>query len=222
VDLHFYNESIRLHGVGRTLYHAAYRALSQVIQVAVWNAIVVDLDTIDRAFLVDPRRRRGCLLEAGAMRPHTRDPENRLTDGFIDAAIGRGDLCYALFDGDALASYGWYARRPVPLAEIDRGLILHFDPAYVYMYHCFTHPRYRGQRLHAIGAAAALEAHAEAGSKGLVAYVDSSNFASLKSYHRIGCRTFGHVALLKVGREHVCRATLGCKKYDFRVEPAEG
>ncbi len=63
-------------------------------------------------------------------------------------ALARGDRCYAVLDGDRLASYGWYATRPLIVAA---GLDLDFDPAYAYMHTGYTHADYRGKRLHAIG-----------------------------------------------------------------------
>jgi hypothetical protein len=70
--------------------------------------------------------------------------------------------------------------------------------------------------------AAALEELAEAGLSGLLAYVVSSNFASLKSCHRMGFENFGHLIMFKIGSRQVWHATAGCKKYGFRVEAAGG
>jgi hypothetical protein len=218
MNLHFYRDSLNDHGVSATLYHAAYRAANQVTRLAVWNGLAITLGGVDGRFRTDPKRAEGRMLEAAAMRPYTKNKENGLTDAFLDEVIAKGDRCFAFFDGEVLTSYGWYSTQPTRLTEISNSLVLSFDPTYVYMYNGFTLPKYRGQRLHALGMAAALEAYAKEGHKGLVSYVDSSNFASLKSCSRMGFRTFGHVVLLKVGKQYLCRATPGCKEYDFRVE----
>ncbi len=55
------------------------------------------------------------------------------------------------------------------------------------------------------------------GLKGIVSYVDATNFASLKSCYRMGYQTFGPLAVLKIGGRFVCRATPSCKAHDFRV-----
>jgi len=53
----------------------------------------------------------------------------------------RGDRCYALFDGELLAAYGWYSDLPTP---IDEHFVLHFDRTYTYMYGVgYTLPAYR-------------------------------------------------------------------------------
>ena len=77
-------------------------------------------------------------------------------------------------------------------------MTLHFSPEYVYMYKGFTHPNYRGQRLHAIGMNLALQEYLDRGYRGLVSYIESNNFSSLKSAYRVGYRDFGRVAVWKI------------------------
>ena len=135
---------------------------------------------------------------------------------FLREARARGDRCYALFDGEALAAYGWYSSAAT---LIDGHFELHFDSRYTYMYKGYTVPEYRGRRLHAVGMCRALREFAEEGRKGLISWVYSNNFASLQSVARMGYRIFGNVYLLRVGGFSVARATRGCRAYGFRVEP---
>jgi hypothetical protein len=138
-----------------------------------------------------------------------------LDAAFLEAAAQRGDRCHAMFDGEALAAYGWYTDRPTP---IDEHFLLHFDPSYTYMFKGYTVPAYRGKRLHAVGMARALRAFTEEGQRGLVSYVLSNNFASLKSTARMGYRVFGDVYLARVAGRGFAHATAGCRAYGFRVE----
>jgi hypothetical protein len=220
MNLEYYRDSVARHGLPATLYHAAYRAVNHVTDVAVWNALAITPHTLDQSFLAGRDRAAGRMLEAAAMRPYVMDRENLLTDRFIDDASARGDKCYALFDGDDLMSYGWYTTLPMRLTEVPGAPVLHFDPACAYNYNGYTRPEHRGRRLHAIGMAAALEELTEAGLSVLLAYVVSSNFASLKSCHRMGFETFGHLIMFQIGSRQVWHATAGCKKYDFHVEAA--
>ena len=135
---------------------------------------------------------------------------------FLRDASDRGDRCYGLFHEGVLASYGWYAAVPTP---IDGHFVLHFDPTYTYMFNGYTAPAYRGMRLHAVGMCQALRAFTEEGKKGLIAYVQSNNFASLRSVARMGYRTFGSVYALRVGGVAFTYATKGCASYDFRLVP---
>ena len=211
-----YVDALKRYGLGRTLYDAAYRAARKVTDVAVWNGVVVTMDTLDGNFLSEPKRGLGRFCDAAELKLYASDPIYDLDDAFIDHATALGDRCYAFIENGALLSYGWYARHPTGAG---RGIVLHFDPAYVYMYKGFTHPRFRGQRLHAIGMASALEAYTNAGARGFVSYVDSANFASLRSCERMGYRTFGHVVVWWHGGTVSTRATTGCAAYGFHVAP---
>jgi hypothetical protein len=64
----------------------------------------------------------------------------------------------------------------------------------------------------------ALRAFTEEGQKGLVSYVASNNFASLKSVARMGYKIFGSVYLTQAAGHAAAYATPGCKPYSFRVE----
>jgi hypothetical protein len=98
-------------------------------------------------------------------------------------------------------------------------LRFHFDPDYVYMFKGFTLPAYRGQRLHAIGMARALEGYAELGSKGILSYVESNNFASLRSCRRMGYEDIGTIVISKLGGRHYSFESPGCREYALRVDP---
>ena len=217
MNLQHYRDSYSQHGAKATLYHAAYRAANHVTRVAVWNALVITPDRVDAKLGSDPKAEEGRLLGADEMRRFA-TPESQLTDTFLDEAATRGDRCFAFFEGDRVVSYGWYSIEPTRLSEVADDLVLHFSPAYVYMHNGYTAPSHRGKRLHAIGMAAALRAYAKEGHKGLVSYVDSSNFPSLKSCERLGYLTVGHIILVKMGKQYLCRSTLGCKPYDLYVE----
>ena len=99
------------------------------------------------------------------------------------------------------------------------------------MYRGFTHPDYRGQRLHAIGMTRALVAWLARGARGFVSTVASRNDASLKSCFRMGYREFGTIYELRLGRllglrnprsrflrRHLVYRTPGCRAFGFVLE----
>lgn len=138
---------------------------------------------MDDPRLYDATGFRGRFVSADELaRTHANTHE--LSAAFLRRAELRGDRCYAMFDGDALASYGWYSDLPCEI-EIEH-LVLHFDPSYTYMYKGYTVPAYRGARLHAVGMCQALRAFTAEGRAGLISYVQSNNFASLRSAARMG------------------------------------
>src|SRR5260370_5536567 len=95
-----------------------------------------------------PSNFRFTRLQEDMVQTFAKQPECELRMDFVRRAIQRGDECYAIFDGDILANYGWYSRKPTVLYPSD--LTIHFAPHYVYMYKRFTRDRYLGLRLHAI------------------------------------------------------------------------
>lgn len=145
------------------------------------------------------------------------DQEPTLRPKFMREARARGDRCYAILDGDRLASYGWYATRPLVVAY---GQYLHFDPSYVYMHSGYTHPDYRGQRLFGIGKAQALRTLSEEGNRGMLACVDTDNVRSLRSFHRLGASCFGVMRVLRIGERAWRHTSPGCDRYGFTLSPS--
>jgi hypothetical protein len=132
----------------------------------------------------------------------------------VGEALGRGDACYGILDGECVASYGWYSHEPT---KISHDLWLHFDRAYVYRYKGLTLEPYRGRRFHAITMARTLEAWHARGYRGMVAYVEANNLSSLKSVYRLGYVTFGRVFILTILGRHFIFNSPGCKAFGFRV-----
>jgi hypothetical protein len=87
----------------------------------------------------------------------------------------------------------------------------------MYMYKGYTLKSHRGKRLHGIGMCRALYAYTEQGYRGLISYVKSTNFESLRSTQRMGYRIFGDVYIAETIRP-LSWATPGCAAYKFRVE----
>jgi len=201
-------------GISRTLYDLAYKSLSRMVRFKV--LIGITIRRADPAFLDCDARYRCALLEPEELRALGRDPVNEMPPEFLDAALGKGDECYAILEGERVASYGWYATTPTTLDLPD--LRLHFSPQFVYMYKGFTHPDYRGQRLHAIGMTQALASYLGRGYQGLIAYVEANNFGSLKSVYRMGYTDVGRITLMRLAGRYVARASRGCQAYGLRVE----
>jgi hypothetical protein len=199
----------------RTLYDLALRAVNRLVYFRVLRA--VGIETPDpKALERRPRYAYGFLSQALVL-AFAGDPQYEMNERFLREALGKGDRCYGIVHGDALASYGWYSTKPT--VALTEDLELRFDPRYVYMYKGFTHEGYRGQRLHAAGMAQALQEYREEGSRGLVSYVESNNFSSLKSCYRMGYVAFGHVVVLRAGGRYFIAASRGCRERGFDLAP---
>jgi hypothetical protein len=203
---------MKRHGVARTVYLAAVRSAAAIVEFKILRGVFVDCP--DRAFL--ECRYDAKILSEAELREFARDAANEMSPEFVDGALARGDQCYAIRDGNRLAAYGWYAFGSTPIDL--PGLVLHYRKGCVYMYKGFTHKDYRGQRLHAIGMTRALRHYLAAGFDGIVSYVESTNFDSLKSCFRMGYSVFGTVYVVKIFGRYCGFSTPGCRKYAFRVE----
>jgi hypothetical protein len=172
-----------------------------------------------------PRRYTHGFLGEGVLRRFAQDPTSQMSAAFLDQALSRGDRCFAILDGDVLASFSWYSRRRTPMVY---GLVVNAGARFVYAYNVYTRPQYRGRRLHAIGAARALEAlRAEAGDAvaGLVSCVDAANLTSLRSHDHTGYHELGACSVLCAGGRTFVHVDASIRRRGVLIEralPGEG
>jgi hypothetical protein len=210
-----FQETVRRHGVGAALHDVECRALNRVTRFEILKGMVIELADVTDPAMFEAPGFEGRFVDPAELEPYAREGAHGLDLEFLNEAVRRGDRCHAMLERGALAAYGWYSRLPTP---IDEHFVLHFDPAYTYMYKGYTVPAYRGKRLHGSGMCRALRAITEEGQKGLLSYVMSNNFPSLKSVAHLGYRIFGDVYLMRAAGHSFAHATRGCRPYGFRVE----
>ena len=208
--------AIRRHGLPRAVYDLALKTINTVVVFKILRGVVIE--RADPEFLGCPPRYTPLFLDAKMLGLFAADPGSGMTAAFVEEALSKGDECYGFLEDGRLVAYGWYASSPTRIDPPD--LRVRFSDDYVYMYKGFTHPRARGQRLHAIGMTLALREYLARGRRGLVSYVESSNFDSLRSCGRMGYETFGSVYLMKVFGRYVTFASPGCRRLGFRLETA--
>lgn len=206
---------LRRHGLPATLYTYGMRALNSAVSFRILRALY--LAQARPSFRKCPAGYTAGFASQQALYGFVRQPGSELSLEFVEQALSRGDQCFAICDGLSLAAYGWYSFRPTPTGL--PGTRLHFDPHWAYRYNGFTLPRYRGQRLHAFGMTLALQHYLARGFYGLVTYVESTNFDSLKSCFRAGYRAFGSIYVLQGFERPLVFATPGCGRLGLRLEP---
>src|SRR5258708_19105511 len=211
----YIREGIRNYGVGATLHDIECRVVNKIAYFRILEGMTVRLQDVKDPKLFEAQGFDARFVGEDELAKFAHERAYDISVDFLHKARERGDRCYALFDGELLAAYGWYSDLPT---QIDEHFVLHFDRAYTYMYKGYTLPAYRGKRLHALGMCRALRAITEEGKKGLISYVFSNNFASLHSVTRMGYRIFGEVYLLCAGNHCFTYATNGCGTYGFWVE----
>jgi hypothetical protein len=206
--------NIRNHGLWAASYDIVIRSINKLVYLKTLECVVIE--QVDPNSMILPAHLRYALLEGARLSLLGRVKENELPEAFVQEALDGGDQCYAVMEDNILASYGWYSKAPT---VVDGDLLLHFDPQYVYMYKGFTSKPYRGQRLHAIGMMLALNEYRNQGFKGLVAYVESNNFDSLKSCYRMGYKTCGRIQVLRLGNRYFIHIGQGCSNYGLELQP---
>ncbi len=110
----------------------------------------------------------------------------------IDRAAGGLDLCFAALSDGRLAAYGWYALDAIE-GEHNFGIAMSYPSTVAYMYKGFTHPDFRGARLHGTGMGLALQNLKQFGVTALVSSVGWTNEASLRSCDRLGYERLGRI-----------------------------
>ena len=205
---------VRRHGLWNTLKWAALRLMASTLGVRVLHGLVLESAPEQPAV---PEGLVPGFQTPRALRRFASDPANEMSPFFIADAIARGDRCFAICDGPMPAFTSWYSRRPTSIGM--GGLVLHFDPQYVYLYKAHTQPEHRGQRLYQAAVSRVFAHFAGKGARGFLSYVDATNLASLKALRRMGYRVFGSIYVARLFGRHFSFATAGCKPFRFRLEP---
>jgi hypothetical protein len=207
---------VERHGLAAALHHAWMKLVNVALPFKILRAM--HARRVDPAFLVCPRPYAAAFQDAAALAELARDPAAELSPQFVRDALGAGDECLAILREGKLAAYGWYSTRPT--SAVSPEMLLHFSPGYVYMYKGFTLPGHRGHRLHAINKTRALQHYRAKGYRGMLSYVESTNFDSLKSNGRMGFEAFGSIYVVRLFGRHFALASPGCKRFDFRLARA--
>jgi GNAT superfamily N-acetyltransferase len=185
------------------------------------------IDTPDPTFLRLEANYRADYLHAADLEPYVARAEYGLTQAFVARELAMGHECFGIREGDALATYGWYSTSPTHFTD---DLSVRFGRQWVYMHSGFTHPAYRGRRLHAIAMSIALSLYRSQGYRGLVSIVSADNEPSLKSCGRMGYRHFGTIYTARLSRLRGVRrlpgindrvlvfASPGCRKLRFSLD----
>ena len=204
--------------LGQFLFKCLISAARRLIYFRIFRIIILHLADVDPAYLAEIPGFAGRYLDRESIRKLADNPIYNLPDSFLDQAFGNGDKCYAFMQDNVLASYGWYSDKP---HMINDQLQFHYDNTYIYMHRGFTLPKFRGQRLHAFGLAAALKDHQKRGYKGILSIVEAQNYNSLRSVYRLHFKTFGTIFVIRLFGRYFIRASKGCEKHSCTITVLE-
>jgi len=210
------NEVAKSFGRRAAFHELQHRIVNRLMPFQVLKGMIATADGIDQS-LLDAGDLNTRFVSRDELIAATAVPEvaEEMSADFIERATAQGDECYGIFDGRQLVSFGWYSNQPTQISD---DLTLCFDRAWMYMYKGYTLRSHRGKRLHGVGMSLALHAYTKRGSRGLISYVRSTNFQSLRSTERMGYQIFGEIYIAHAAKRPLIWATPGCAAYDFRVE----
>ena len=136
------------------------------------------------------------VLERSDLERYSRDALYEISARFLDGIAARDDLCVGAFSGQDLVSYRFFATQPT---DIDAHLRFHFPPGWMYAYKAFTHPAWRGRRLHRELFLRSLPAVSRLHKPlGFVTLVLSDNASSAKALARVGFEPFTSFSVWRV------------------------
>lgn len=207
-------DTIKHHGILNALYAGSLNAINNLFFIRIITCIAIT-KVKEKPFEIDSKFKHG-FLNLDQLSEFSKDKDCQLSQDFLNSALTKGDKCYGLIENNKLAGYGWYSNGET-LTDIQE-LKFCFDPSFVYMYKGLTLKSYRGQRLHAIGMEKALGQYLEKGFSGIVSYVDSTNFDSLKSCWRMGYEKVGTIIVVKVFGKIFSFSSKSCEKHNIRLK----
>ena len=182
---------------------AVYKALDVVLHkafgAAVHTVVWLDLKNLAKMTPADPQFTFR-FLTADEVETYAKDPVYFLNPALPDAIRAGRELCFGVLAGEQLAAFGCYS-LDYAKPEQASGTTISFPSDVAYMSYGLTHPDFRGARLHGLAMALALEELAKRGITKLVSLVSWTNWASLKSCHRLGYINIGNMLTIG-GRSH--------------------
>ncbi len=190
------------YGLSATIHWLAAQLANRVLRLEVTEVVWLEAGDLPPTMLADANFDFR-FLTADDVARFAEDKVYELDEESIRRAGAGHDLCFAALDGSRLAAYGWYALGSVE-ARHNYGVPLSYPADVAYMYKGFTHPDYRGRRLHGVGMALALQKLAARGVTRLVSTVEWTNWASLRSCERLGYERLGRVWSVRCGSSCLC------------------
>jgi hypothetical protein len=141
------------------------------------------------------------------------DPELELSESFVAAAAGRGDVCVGAFDGEKPVGYAWLAFAAAPYQD---SVWVTFDMRACYAYKAFVRPGWQGREIERTLRIVADDLCIWSGKSFAISFIDWRNQASLVEAQRSGAQTVATAGYVEpVGMNWAVRAP-GAERFEFR------
>jgi hypothetical protein len=194
--LHAFRER---HGNLGAAHKALDVVLGKVFRAQVHTVVWLELDAVKSMAPTDEQFEYR-FLTAEEVEKFAEDASYYISTSLAGGIRDGSQVCFAALAGDRLAAFSCYTLGYVP-PEQCAGAALSFPADVAYMSFGFTHPDFRGFRLHGLLMGLALQKLADRGITKLVSIVSWTNQSSLKSCWRLGYTSVGN--MLTIGsRRH--------------------
>ena len=204
-------------GNAAVLQWGASQVAYKLVNMEVTNIVWLDLPRLNLPGQPDPEFTFRFLM-VEELREFAKDPRNLICDERIASAETGRHFCFAALDGARLAAYGWYALEATGL-DLNYGIALAYPDDVACMYDGFTHPDYRGKRLHGFCMGYALQGLTAYGVDKLVSTVHWCNWPSLRSCWRLGYIDLGRVATYGPGNRRFAHIPKRLREYGVLAGP---
>lgn len=183
---------LRRWGWLRTAYLLAMRAAARFfgIHVFVVRTKSAAVEVGDPGELGDLEFRRLDIEELMAL---VDKAELELDSDFLRAARERGDMAFGALDKSLLTAYTWRSVTSTPYTD---DVWVRVERPYAYSYKSYTRPAYRGRQIAPALVLYADQEMLKLGYTDRAAYVEVTNFASLKLGVHMGSHPIGHIGFL--------------------------
>ncbi|MEX2310560.1 MAG: hypothetical protein WD738_23535 [Pirellulales bacterium] len=179
------------YGTKGAVYKSLDVALHKVLRTSVHAVVWLDVESLAKMAPPD-RQFTFRFLTADEVATYATDPTYYIDPALADRVREGRDVCFAALAGDRLAAFGCYMLESIE-PEHASGVAMSYPPDVAYMSYGFTHPDFRGARLHGLVMGLALQELAKRGVTKLVSLVAWTNWASLKSCNRLGYINLGNM-----------------------------
>jgi len=178
-------------GTKGAIYKSLDVVLHKVFHASVHAVVWLDIKSLAELASADPQFTFR-FLTADEVETHVQDPNFFLFPTLAEGVRSGRELCFAALAGERLAAIACYS-LDVATPDKTAGATFSFPADVAYMSYGYTHPDFRGARLHGLVMGLALQELAKRGITKLVSLVSWSNGASLKSCWRLGYIHLGHM-----------------------------
>jgi hypothetical protein len=178
-------------GIKGAIFKSIDVVLHKVFRAYIHTVVWLDLEPVSKMACSDPRFTFR-FLTVGEIESFAKEPSYFIDPSLVGGVRDGREVCFAALEGDRLAAFGCYTLGFVPPEQCS-GAALSFPADVAYMSYGFTHPDFRGARLHGYIMGLALQELATRGVTKLVSIVAWTNWASLKSCWRLGYINLGNM-----------------------------